>query len=260
MNTVHPEKDEEGVWITPMPSADRALVRLFCLPYAGGNAALYRDWPKWLGPKVDVCPLHLPGRGRRFREKPLYRVSDIADQAAEALLQHLDRPYALFGHSMGASVAFEIARRLRRHGAPEPGCLFVSGRSAPHLPKEGDNIHALPDDAFIDAVMRLNGSPPEVLKHPDLIDLILPTLRADFEAVETYHLTPEPPLTCPIVALGGREDPDLPATSIEAWRVHSTGTFRHESFPGDHFFIRAQDERFFTILRSELSSLMRKGQ
>lgn len=249
------EKAGAGRWIEPSPSAGNALQRLFCIPYAGGGASVFRGWPARLAATVDVRPLHPPGRGRRFRDALLYRVDRIADEVTEAITPLLDRPYTLFGHSMGASVAFEVASRIQARRLREPTCLIVSGRGAPHLPTKRRPIHHLPDDQFLDEVIRMNGTPPEILAHPEVITLLLPILRADFKAVETYRAQPHPPLNCRIVALGGSGEPDS-ADAVESWRTYTTGGFRGEILPGDHFFILGHAERLFSVLGEELTDAL----
>ncbi len=252
MSSRRTQRSCDSRWVGPSPATNQPVMRLFCLPYAGGNAGVFRNWPARLLPEADIRPLRLPGRGGRSRDALLYRVDQIADQVAEALVPLLDRPYALFGHSMGACVAFEVARRLRSQGWPEPACLLVSGRGAPHLPVTRPSLHTLPDDAFIEAVKRLNGTPPEVLQDPELIEMLLPILRADFEAIETYRMEPRPPLACRIVALGGSDDHDVHPEAVASWRAHTTGSFCCEILPGDHFFLHGSAEGLFAIVNREL--------
>lgn len=246
------EKTGAGRWIEPSPSAGSATQRLFCIPYAGGSAAVFRDWPARLAATVDVRALHPPGRGRRFCDALLYRVDQIADEVTAAITPLLDRPYTLFGHSMGASVAFEVARRIQTRRLRKPTCLIVSGRGAPHLPMKRRPIHDLPDDQFLDEVMCMNGTPPEILEHPEVIELILPILRADFEAIETYRAAPHLRLDCRIVALGGRDEQGS-SQAVESWRAYAAGGFRGEIVPGDHFFLHGRAERFFSVLNEELA-------
>ncbi|NBF05661.1 alpha/beta fold hydrolase [Pseudomonas sp. Fl5BN2] len=250
-------------WVVPGTSSGKAALRLFCLPYAGGSAAIFRDWPARFSSDIDVLPLNLPGRGRRMREALLYDLNEIADQVVEAIAPLLEKPCVLFGHSMGACVAFEVARGLRASGLPEPACLIVSGHGAPHLPVRRSLLHRLPDEEFIDEVMRLNGTPPEILKHPEVVDLILPILRADFEAAESYSMTPQPPLTCRIVALGGDDDPGMDNNAVASWGIHTTSSFYYQMLPGDHFFLHGSAEQMFALINKELRSVLlqaRSGQ
>jgi medium-chain acyl-[acyl-carrier-protein] hydrolase len=233
--------------VTPNPSA---TLRLFCFPYAGGGSAIFRGWPRQLPEEVEVVSALLPGREGRFREPPLDRVGDVIDAAAENILPWLDRPFAFFGHSMGALVSFELARRLRRDYGREPEHLFVSGRPAPQLPEEDPPIYDLPEPEFVAELERLNGTPREVLAHAELLGLVVPLLRADFAVCQTYAYLPAPPLGCPITAFGGLQDPDVRRETLEAWREQSRAGCALHMLPGDHFFInRAQADVLRIIAR-----------
>ncbi len=221
------------------PGAD-ARLRLIALPFAGGAASAYRTWQDELPAWVEVCPVQLPGRETRFREPPFTRLAPLVGSLAEALTAYPDRPFALFGHSFGALIAFELARELRRQGLPRPQRLIVSGRGAPHLPPRHAPFHLLPDRQLLDELRRLNGTPAAVLDHDELVRLILPTLRADFTAHETYSHTDEPPLDVPILALGGVQDRLAPFADLDAWRQHTAAGFELRMLPGDHFFIQSQ--------------------
>src|SRR5262249_33598404 len=155
----------------------------FCLPFAGGGAGAFRAWPDGLPADVDVCPVHLPGREARYTEPAIDDVDALVGPLLEGLRPHFDGPFALFGHSMGGLVAFELADRLRRRGIA-PVWFFASGVRAPHRPGSGRMRHALPHDQFLTAVRELNGTPPELLENPEILDLMLPTLRSDFHLAE----------------------------------------------------------------------------
>ena len=188
---------------------------------------------------MQLCPIQLPGREERIREPAVTRVSELVAQLVERLDTWLDRPFALYGHSMGAVVSFELVRALRRAGRPAPLHLFVSAHRAPHLPDHGPIMHTLGEAELVRELGRLNGTPVDVLAHAELMALTLPTIRADFELCETYRYAAEAPLDVPITALGGRDDPDVPAASLEAWRQESTGPVTVEIVEGDHFFLRS---------------------
>lgn len=238
-------------WIIRFQSLPDARVRLFCLPHAGVGASAYRTWHTGLGPEVEVCAVQPPGRESRFREPPYRRLVDLADAVADAIAPETDRPYALFGHSMGAWVAFEVARRLdgRRAG---PACLIVSGRRSPQSEAEAPPIHQLPDDAFIEELMqRFGGIPDAILRDRSVLDLFLPTLRADMEAVETYEYVPGSVLSCPVWAVAGARDPWVSRATLEAWRVETTGRFEVRTFPGGHFYlVEAQGELLALITQA----------
>jgi medium-chain acyl-[acyl-carrier-protein] hydrolase len=223
-------------WVVRLSPGSRKDLRLFCLPYAGGLATVYRPWAARLPPDVDLCAVELPGRGARLKESPVRDLTALVDAAVEGLRPALDRPFALFGHSMGALVAFELARRLGAQGLA-PRHLFVSGHAAPHLPGVEPPMHPLPDHEFIERLRGLNGTPLEVLQHPELMEMMLPILRADFTACERYVPAPAPPLEVPISAFGGTDDPDVSQERLDAWRPYTSRRFIARRLPGDHFFL-----------------------
>jgi medium-chain acyl-[acyl-carrier-protein] hydrolase len=225
-------------WLTLPSPNPKARLRLFCLPYAGGAATLFRAWPNMLPPDVEVVALQPPGRGTRLLEPAFTRLTALVEAAMEVIVPELDRPYAFFGHSMGAMLSFELARALRRERIAGPARLFVSGRRAPQTPSDEPPSYNLPDDEFIEELRQLNGTDQEVLEHPELMQLMLPLLRADFELVQTYEYKPEPPLDCPISAYGGLEDFEEGQETLEAWREQTTASFSLRMFPGDHFYLQ----------------------
>lgn len=235
----------------------RAAVRLFCLPYAGGGAQIYRGWGQLLPPGVDVWPVQLPGRGSRYRERPYTGFDALVSDVAEAIRPFADAPFCLFGHSLGALVSFELAHRLREDYDAEPLHLFVSGCRGPQFPRGGPtNIHHLPDDEFIAQLRELNGTPREVLDNPDLIQVMMETLRADFKLAETYQCSTDSKLSCPITALGGSEDDAAPQDGIEGWREQTTGPFDLWMLPGDHFFLHTAEPMVLNILSQQLKRLL----
>ena len=226
----------------------RAAVRLFCFPYGGATARAYRNWVPNLPQGIDVCGIQLPGRGNRVREPLLTTMPATVETIGNEIVPLLDRPYAFFGHSMGAIMAFEVARLLRRGGQQGPTHLFVSGHAAPQIPKTEPVTYNLPDAEFIAELQRLNGTPREVLDHPDMMRMMLPLLRADFESIETYSYKHEPPLDCPITALGGLLDPDISRATLEPWREQTTAAFNLQLFPGDHFFLHTDQARVLRVI------------
>ncbi|MFF2625140.1 thioesterase II family protein [Kitasatospora griseola] len=214
-------------------------VRLLCLPYAGGAASLYRGWGALADDRVEVCPVELPGHGRRLAESPVSRLRPLVALLATELEPVLDQPFAFFGHSMGALLAFELCRELRRRGAAEPEHLFVSGASAPDAPRTRPVLHAATDEEVKQELRFLGGTPPELLDNRELMELMLPTLRADFSVLETYHYRPEPPLTVPMTVFGGTADPSVRPQALHGWRTQTSARARLEMLPGDHFFLHA---------------------
>ena len=229
-------------------------LRLFCLPYAGGAASAYRCWADGLPPEVEVCALQLPGRGSRIREAPFRRVEDLVPAIAEGLGPLLDLPFALFGHSMGAVVAFELARELRRRGSPAPVLLAVSGHQAPRRPDVEPPFSHLPDPAFLEEVRkRYDGIPPEVLAEEELLQLLLPVLRADIQVLENYSYAGEPPLDCPLSCFGGEDDRHVSLADLEAWRDETSGRLRVRTFPGGHFFLESARSEVLRALGEDLT-------
>ena len=219
-------------------------------------ASSFRGWSDALSsPMVEVVPVQLPGRETRWAEKPIPRVRPLIELAARDLLPWLEPPFALLGHSMGALLAFELARELRRRGAPQPRHLFVAARAAPHTHRPLRPTYSLGDVAFVEELRRLNGTPPEVLANPELLDIMLPMVRADFELCETYAYAPEPPLACPISAYGGSDDDHVTPHMIDAWRLQTTGRFSSRIFPGGHFFFRAMERFLIQEVSGELREL-----
>ncbi len=221
-------------FVCPRPNAGAAW-RLFCFPYAGGGLPAFRGWAEGL-PTMEVWSAQLPGRGARIHEPPFTRMRPLVEWLAGEIVPLLDRPAAFFGHSLGALAAFELARELRRAGQPMPAHLFLSACGAPHRPAARPPIHALPEAEFLAEVRRLNGTPASLLENDELMRLLLPALRADFAARETYQHRPEPPLDCPCSVFGGSQDARVSRETLDAWREHTTAAFSLQMFPGDHFF------------------------
>jgi len=250
---VPPVTSTESAWIVRPRPRRGCRLRLFCFPYAGGAAAVYRPWIDAFSAEVDVCPIQLPGRGSRFREAPFRRAADLVPAAAEALRAYLDLPFAFFGHSMGAVVAFELTRELRRRGWPGPVLLAVSGRQAPPRPDPDPPFGHLPDQEFLREVReRYDGIPDEVLAEEELLQLVLPALRADILVLETHKYVPGPPLDCPLSCLGGDEDRHVSREDLEAWRDETRGPCTVRTFPGRHFFIDSAREAVLDALRQDL--------
>lgn len=242
-------------WIfCPRPNP-QAQWRLVCFAHAGGGAATFRTWPQHLPPNVEVWAVRLPGRESRMAEPSFTALEPMLDALTEVLQPNLRPPFALFGHSMGAFISFELARRWRRDLLPGPSHLFVAGRHAPHLNSPNAPLHHLPDAEFLVKVQEYGGVPEVILNEPELLALMLPIMRADFTIIDTYTYTPEPPLVCPISAFGGRDDVKAPPNMLEAWRVHTTGRFSLRMYPGGHFFLKDVEAALLQAIGDDLSNI-----
>lgn len=231
----------------------QANFRLFCFPYAGGNVNIFRPWSDHLPANLEVCPIQLPGRGIRLRELPFTRLLSLVREVAQDLHPYLQEPFAVFGHSLGALIAFEFARFVRKEHGIEPGHLFVSGYRAPQIRETERFRYDLPESELLEELRSLSGTPTEVLDHPDLMQLVIPILRADLEMIRTYVYSPEVPLSCPITAFGGLRDEKVTAKHLKAWSTQTTARFSLRMLPGEHFFIYTSQEELLQLLSSELA-------
>jgi medium-chain acyl-[acyl-carrier-protein] hydrolase len=239
-------------WIAFGKPNPKARLRLFCLPYAGTGAAIFRSWPDGLPADVEVCPVQYPGRGTRPLETPFTAISPLVRALAEGVLPLLDKPFAFFGHSLGALIGFELARALRRQSGAQPVHLFVSADRAPRGPRRDPPIHALPDTDFLDELARLNGTPGKLLDDAELMQIMLPVLRADFAVYESYVYSAEPPLACPISVLGGLQDHRVRRNDLETWREETERSFSLRMFPGGHFFLNTAQPLLLQALSQDL--------
>jgi surfactin synthase thioesterase subunit len=248
-----PEAGPSVRWVVDDGSVEGidASRHLFCFAHAGGGPSFFRPWRAPLAPEIAVRRVLLPGREWRLEEPPFRHITELLGPLCAALEPHLDQPYAVFGHSMGAVVAFEVARWFSRSSAAGPRCLIVSGRRAPGLPP-GRRLSELPDDEFVAEVGRLNGIPPEILDEPELLEMMLPALRADYELTETYQPLPGGLLNCPVVAYLGTDDPEVDYDAMLRWREVTTGEFSVRLFRGDHFYLKGGRPDVLEAVRDDL--------
>lgn len=239
--------------ICPRPNP-RARLRLFCFPYAGGGTAIYRAWPSQLPANVETWLIQLPGRETRYREAPHTVMPTLVRDLTEAILPCLDRPFAFFGHSMGALIAFELARYLSGKHGIGPERLFVSGRGGPQFSGNCPRMHQMPDADLCDELRRMNGTPTEILDNDEMMRLFLPVLRADFTLVETYTCVPGPLLNCPIWAFGGDADDVWPSDRLDGWRAFTRTGFHKQLFPGNHFFLNSARAKLLQTLSQKLTA------
>jgi medium-chain acyl-[acyl-carrier-protein] hydrolase len=240
--------------LCPRPNP-AAAVRLFCFPHAGGGASAFRRWPAGLPPEVELCAVQLPGHETRRDEPLMTTLAALMPALARDLFPFLDRPYAFFGHSMGALIAFELARHLRRHGARAPARLLLSAYRAPHLAAPHPPMHALPDAQFLRAISRLHGVPAEVQADAELMRQLLPVVRADVTVCETHAYGAEAPLACPISVFGGLDDPTATPGMLAAWRVHTRAGCAVRMLPGDHFFLQSGHQPLLRAIADDLRTL-----
>ncbi|PPJ61834.1 thioesterase II family protein [Cuspidothrix issatschenkoi] len=244
-----------NLWVKCYQSNPEANLRLFCIPYAGGGASVFRLWAQELPLNVEVCAIDLPGREKRMGEKPISNLESLTEILVEVFLQHLDKPFAIFGHSMGALIAYELSRKLQQKNI-NPVYLFVSGHSAPNVPELYPPIHLLPDAEFTEKLSKIyNAIPDTVLKDKDLMELFLPVLRADMTLVETHIHSQSEPLDCPIFALGGLEDKEANYDSLVNWHEYTRGSFSVQMFPGGHFYLNENRQALLEFLSQTLKDL-----
>jgi surfactin synthase thioesterase subunit len=246
-------------WFVPLRTRPDAQVRLVCFPSAGAGASVYGRWAQHLPPELDAWAAQLPGREARRLERSLSDIHEIADTCARLMEPALDRPFVLFGHSMGALVAFEVARRLAARGK-EPLALFLSGRAAPHLTRGYDGVAHLSDDEFIERMDTLFGGVPELLRtDAEFRELYLPPLRADVNAVASYRPVDDAPQTFPIHVLGGAQDKSVSREALEAWQGYAKGYFEVHTFPGDHFHVYSTREPVIALITRTIAIAHAKG-
>jgi medium-chain acyl-[acyl-carrier-protein] hydrolase len=234
-------------WFPARREGAAVRCRLFCFPHAGGNALFFRPWQRLMPSDIDVCPVELPGRGARIPEQPFRRMDQLVESLCDIFDPLLTVPFAFFGHSMGAYIAFELARRLRSANGPAALHLFVSGAGAPNRPGRRPAMHAMPDHHLVAALGEFGGTPPAVMARQELVAALLPTMRADLELVETYRAPRASRVPCPITAFGGAED-TIGRRSLEMWSGFTEESFGLRIFPGGHFYL----SKASTILADEI--------
>lgn len=225
-----------------------APVRLFCLPFAGGGASIYRTWAREL-PGIDVVAVQLPGREDRYGEPAYTNLRRLTADLATAIEPMLDRPAVFFGHSMGGAIAYQLAVDLKARGLG-PRLLILSARHAPHVPLSRPPIHTLSDEAFVGELRKLSGTPTAVLDNRELMDFLLPILRADFELCDTHACAREAAIDVPLLLFGGVDDATAPRHALEAWREYSSGALELKMFPGGHFFLQTHQAAVLQAIRA----------
>ncbi|MFD3417448.1 thioesterase II family protein [Streptomyces decoyicus] len=244
---------DDGLWCRRFHPAPDAGRRLVCFPHAGGSASFYHPVSAALSPGVDVIAVQYPGRQDRRKEPAIDDIGLLADRIAEALEAWSDRPLTFFGHSMGALVAFEVARRLERNGH-SPLRLFASGRRAPSAYRD-EQVHRRDDDGIVAELRALSGTDSRVLDDEEMLRMVLPALRSDYKAVETYRSEPAAVVRCPVTVLVGDDDPKTSLDEARSWETHTTGDFALRVFPGGHFYLADRPQEVMTVLSDHFASV-----
>ncbi|MGW5866083.1 thioesterase II family protein [Streptomyces sp. NPDC055239] len=243
-------------WIRRYNPAENARARLLCLPHAGGSASFYLPLSRELGPDVDVLTVQYPGRQDRRHEPCIDSVTGLADALVDEVLPWADRPFAIFGHSMGAMVAFELALRLERRGT-RPLVVFASGRRAPSRRREDTApVHLRDDKGMIAELRALSGTDARVFEDEELLRMALPAIRSDYRAAETYRYVPGPRLAAPVHAHVGTEDSKVTLDEARSWADHTDGGFALHTHPGGHFYPTGQMPRVAAAVSREISGLL----
>ncbi|MFG2318625.1 MULTISPECIES: thioesterase II family protein [Streptomyces] len=245
-----------GIWFRHYRGAVAPRVRLVCFPHAGGNARLFHGWASRLPADVELLAVRYPGRQERMNEPCVETMDDLAGPISEALALHRDLPLVLFGHSMGAAVAYEVAVRLEGPAAdgPGPALLLLSGRTAPHVTRP-TALHRAADDVLVAGVTRLGTLGGDAYAVPELRELLLPVLRADYRLIETYDRKRPPVLRAPMVAYLGDRDPGVTRPGVEAWSELTDGDFAVRSFAGDHFYLAPREAELTADIARRLERL-----
>nr|WCB70654.1 Type II thioesterase [Corallococcus coralloides] len=250
--------DTMNGWLITPRARQLAPLRLFCFPYAGGGASIYRPWAEQLPAWVELVCVQPPGRESRLRERAHTRLEALLAELVEVIRGELERPFAFYGHSMGALIAFELTRLLARRQLPLPRLVVLGGRHASHVPDDEPVRHVLPDAELVESLREMNGIPDVALQHPEMMELVLPTLRADLELCETHPHVPGPPLPVPLCAYGGTKD-RVRQSALEAWRLHTRADFTLRMFGGDHFFLRSHRDEVLRALSGDLLAVTPPG-
>lgn len=248
-------------WFSRVRLLELPRLRLFCFPYAGAGASVFQKWATDIVDGVDVVAIQLPGRESRLKEPLVRDLSVIVGELRQAMQPLLDVPTVFFGHSIGAIIAFELARELRRTGlSANLQALFVSGGSSPHKRAKQQAIHDLPREEFLAALRGMNGTSEAVFAHPELLDILIPILRNDFFISETYRYVEAPPLDIPIVAFGGEADKEVTSEQLIGWKDQTTvRPYCCTMFAGDHFFINSNRQSLLAALNDRLSVILRQA-
>ncbi len=245
-----------SAWFPTLSYRSKSTLRLFCLPYAGGSAMLFRTWTKYLPQEIEVCPIQLPGRGGRILEPSIKQFPSLINEISKAIIPYLDRCFVFFGHSLGSLIAFEVAHQLRYEHVMQPAHLIFSGCAAPCSITQKKTLSTLSDEEIIHELRQLNGTPNELLANKELMTLSLPSVRADFALYESYNHCVRKPFQCPVTVFGGAEDREVDLHQLESWNQETSGPFALYRLPGDHFFLHSEEQRLLKLILQRLNPLL----
>ena len=259
LDEIHPilTKPKIPDWIAIDPThrfSQNSRLKLFCFPYAGGGVAPFYAWIKHIYPEIELLRVQLPGRETRLREAAFVDFSRLVETLSAELLPWMDSPFAFFGHSMGALIAFETIIKLREMNGPMPTHLFISSFRAPHIPDPDPISPDLPNDQFVERLLQYEGMPQAILDNNELMELILPILRADFRVIDSYRFKQREPIDCPITLFGSMGDPKISKYEMEAWSNHTTAKFSSHYFHGGHFYIHESYPEVIGLIKQHVFS------
>jgi len=248
---------EHNAWFMCSRPNPMARIRLFCFPYAGGGASIFHSWAYQLPSDIETIGIQMPGLESRIMEPPVETISIAVEMLLPVIYSRIDKPFVLFGHSLGAFISFELTRKLRERYGLQPLHMLVAGIRAPQILNRNSPIYDLPEVDFLEKLQRrYNGIPEELLENPDILQLVLPGLRASFKMYECYEYMEGDPLDFDITAFGGYQDKTATTEDLEAWRRQTNRSFSLQMLPGSHFFINSEQELFLQTLCSDLTRIL----
>ena len=248
---------EHNAWFMCSRPNPMARIRLFCFAYAGGGASIFHTWADHLPSDIETTGIQMPGLESRVMEPPVESISMVVEMLLPEIYPKLDKPFVLFGHSLGAFIGFEITRTLKDQYGLQPLHMFAAGIRAPQILNRNSTIYDLPETDFLEKLQhRYSGIPEEILENPDILHLVLPGLRASLKMYECYKYMEGDPLDCPITVFGGLQDNSVSRKELEAWRHQTNRSFSLQMLPGSHFFINSEQEHFLQTLSSDLTRIL----
>lgn len=243
-------------WFNFIKRPKNPKLTIVCFPFAGGDASFYQNWATEIKADVQIISIQFPGRANRFLETPYKDLNNLIDELTKDWGYFIKTPYVLFGHSLGGLTIYELTRILNENNQLRPLHLFISGCKAPHLLKNKER-YLLPKQAFIEMIKELDGTPKEIVENQELMDLLVPMLRADFQLIETYtYLEKQKQLSLPITLMGGTEDPEVGMEDLEAWKSVIEGPCKLQLFQGGHFFLKDSEKEFFDFINTEIEEFI----